>query len=80
MATIKVFGADWCHMTTRTREHLQHLGVDYEYVDVEKDPSASEWVKQQNDGKEKKPTLLIDGEVLRTPSDEELDEALARAA
>ena len=80
MATIKIFGADWCPMTNRTREHLQHLGVDYEYIDVEKDPQASDWVKQQNDGKEKKPTLLIDDEVLRTPSVEELDEALARAA
>jgi glutaredoxin len=80
MATIKVFGADWCPMTNRTREHLQHLGVDYEYVDIEKDPNASEWVKKQNDGKEKKPTLLIGREILSTPSNEELDAALARAA
>lgn len=80
MANVKVFGADWCPMTSRTREHLQHLGVDYEYVNVEKDRQASEWVKEQNEGKEKKPTLLIGGEVLRTPSNEEVDEALAPAA
>jgi len=80
MANVKVFGADWCPMTQRTREHLQHLGVDYEYVDVERDSRASEWIKAQNDGKEKKPTLLVDDEVLRTPSNEELDAALARAA
>lgn len=80
MATVKVFGSDWCPMTNRTREHLQHRGVDYEYVNVEKDPAASDWVKEQNDGKEKKPTLLIDGEVLRTPSESEVDEALSRAA
>jgi glutaredoxin len=80
MATIKVFGADWCPMTNRTREHLQHLGVDYEYINVERDRDASEWVKEQNAGKEQKPTLLIDREVLRTPSNEELDAALARAA
>jgi glutaredoxin len=77
MANVKVFGADWCPMTNHTREHLDELGVDYEYIDVEKDPEASAWVKEQNGGKEKKPTLLIDGEVLRTPSDEELDERLA---
>jgi mycoredoxin len=53
------------------------MGVEYEYVDVEKDAEASKWVKEQNGGKEKKPTLLIDGEVLTTPSDEELDERLA---
>ena len=80
MANVKVFGADWCPMTQRARERLQHLGVQYEYVDIEKDRDASEWVKAQNGGKEQKPTLLIDGEVLRTPSDEELEAALARAA
>ena len=77
MANVKVFGADWCPMTKRTREHLNELGVNYDYIDVEKNPKASAWVKEQNGGKEKKPTLLIDGEVLRTPSDEELDERLA---
>jgi glutaredoxin len=77
MANVKVFGSDWCPMTNRTLEHLDELGVNYEYIDVEKDPKASAWVKEQNGGKEKKPTLLIDGEVVRTPSDEELDERLA---
>jgi glutaredoxin len=80
MANVKVFGADWCSMTQRTKEHLQHLGVNYEYVNVERDPRASEWVKAQNDGKERKPTLLVNGEVLTTPTNEELDAALARAA
>jgi len=77
MANVKVYGADWCPMTSRTLDHLDELGVAYEYIDVEKDPQASKWVKAQNGGKEKKPTVLIDGEVLRTPSDEELDERLA---
>jgi len=80
MANVKVFGADRCPMTQRTREHLQHLGVDYEYVNIEADPGASDWVKAQNDGKEQKPTVLIDDTVLRTPTDEEVDAALTRAA
>jgi thioredoxin reductase (NADPH) len=80
MANVKVFGADRCPTTMQTREHLQHLGVDYEYVNLDADVSASEWVKEQNEGKELKPTVLIDGRVLPTPSNEELDEALASAA
>lgn len=80
MATVKVFGADWCPMTMRTRDHLDRRGVDYEYINVEEDPMASDWVKDQNGGKERKPTLLVGGEILRTPTNQELDDALARAA
>ena len=73
---VKVYGADWCGMTTSTREHLDELGVDYEYIDVEDDPAASAWVKQQNHGKEKKPTVDVLGDVLSAPSDRELEAAL----
>ena len=76
---IKVYGADWCGMTTRTREHLDELNVTYDYIDVEEDPEASEWVKQQNGGKEKKPTVDIDGQILSTPTNKELDKALEQA-
>ena len=78
MADVKVYGADWCPMTNRARAHLDRIGVDYEYIDIEKDPKAAEWVREQNDGKEKKPTILVGGEVLSTPTDEEVDEALAQ--
>jgi mycoredoxin len=80
MATVKVFGADWCPMTRRTREHLRRRGVDYRYINIEKDPEAAEWVRQQNGGAEKKPTVDIAGRILSEPTNEELDEALDRAA
>ena len=78
MAAIKVYGADWCGMTTRTLSHLDELGVEYEYIDVEQDPKASEWVKSHNGGKEKKPTLDISGQVLSEPSNGQLDDVLRR--
>jgi mycoredoxin len=74
---IKVYGADWCGMTRRTLSHLDQLGVEYEYINVDQNPEASEWVKQQNNGKEKKPTLDIDGRVLTYPTNRELEEILA---
>src|SRR4051794_37874815 len=79
MARIQVFGASWCAMTNRTIQHLQNRGIDYEYIDVEENPRASEWVRQQNDGKERKPTINIDGTILAEPSNEELDEILAQS-
>jgi mycoredoxin len=56
--------------------HLDELGVDYDYIDVDHDEVASQWVKDQNGGKEKKPTIDIRGRVLTAPSNQQLEEAL----
>ena len=74
---IKVYGADWCGDTKRTLRYLDNLNVDYDYIDLEKDESGSEWVKSQNNGKELKPTLLVGSRVLSVPSESELKAALA---
>ena len=76
MAEVKVYGADWCAMTKRTRAHLDRLGIVYDYIDIEQDRRAAAWVAAQNDGKEKKPTVDVAGQVLTAPSNEELDEVL----
>ncbi|MDB5173561.1 MAG: NrdH-redoxin [Phycisphaerales bacterium] len=78
MAEITVFGADWCADTRHTRQHLADLGLDYRYVNIEEDPEAEDWVREQNDGAEKLPTLNVGGLVLSIPSDAELDVALRR--
>lgn len=75
---IKVYGADWCGDTKRALAQLDSIGVDYEYINVEDDEKASAWVKEQNDGKEKKPTIDIDGEILSVPSEAELGSAVER--
>lgn len=73
---ITVYGADWCPMTRRTREHLDELGVPYRYIDIDHDEQGAQWVAEQNDGKEKKPTLNVAGQVMTTPSDASLDRVL----
>jgi glutaredoxin len=73
---IKVYGADWCPMTTGTLAHLNELGLKFDYVDIDHDRKAAAWVRQQNHGREKKPTLDIDGTILTEPSDDDLDETL----
>jgi mycoredoxin len=79
MSEIKVYGADWCSMTRRTLEHLNSIGVGYDYIDIEQDPAAREWVKKQNDGKERKPTVKIQDRVIAEPSAKDLDQELAAA-
>ena len=76
MFGVKVYGADWCEDTQRARAFLERLGVQYQYVNIEQDESAAAWVREHNDGKERKPTVDIAGQVLSTPTDHELTSAL----
>lgn len=73
---VKVYGTDWCEDTQRTLAHLQELGVAHKYINVEQDERGAAWVKEHNDGKERKPTLDIAGQVLSTPTNRELESAL----
>lgn len=63
-------------MTKGTLAHLDRIGVPYEYIDIDKNTPGRQWVASQNGGKEKKPTLDINGQVLTEPSNRELDAAL----
>lgn len=76
MLGVKVYGADWCKDTQHTREFLERLGVSYKYVNIEEDERAAQWVKEQNDGKERKPVVDVGGQVLNVPTDHELTSAL----
>ncbi|HKS28930.1 MAG TPA: glutaredoxin family protein [Pyrinomonadaceae bacterium] len=76
MSKVKVYGADWCGDTKHTLKHLDETGVDYDYINIETDEEAARWVREQNNGKERKPTIDINGRVLSVPSNEELDAAL----
>jgi glutaredoxin len=76
MAAVKVYGADWCPLTTHTRRFLDQKQVAYDYVDIDHDQEAAAWVASHNDGKEKKPTLDVAGEVVTTPTDTQLDQLL----
>lgn len=73
---IKVYGADWCGDTKKALEYLDSLGVDYQYINVEKDEAASRFVKNHNDGKERKPTISIGEKILSVPTEEELKSEL----
>ena len=76
MNRVKVYGADWCKDTQNARERLDNMGVGYDYVNIEEEKEASDWVKEQNGGKERKPTIKIDERVLSVPADDELENAL----
>ena len=76
MNKVEVYGADWCADTQQTLKHLDSLGVAYDYVDLEQNEEAARWVRQQNEGKERKPTVKVGAQILSAPSERELENLL----
>lgn len=78
-SSVTVYGADWCGDTSMTRNQLKKLGVPFVYVNVDKQPEGADWVREHNDGKQKLPTVDVDGKILSIPDEDELAAALKSA-
>ena len=76
MSNLRIYGTNWCEDTQHTRQHLDALGVSYDYINIESNPRARDWVKQHNAGKEKTPTVDLAGMIMSEPNDLDLDQAL----
>ena len=76
MQTVKVYGRENCEDTRHTLAYLDSIGIHYEYVDINEDAEGMEFVERQNSGKQRTPTLDIDGRILAEPSDAELESVL----
>lgn len=77
--SITVYGADWCGDTRMTRAQLQRLNVPFTYVNVDADPQGAEFVRANNGGKQKLPTVDVAGTILSIPDEDELEAALKGA-
>lgn len=72
-----VYGAPRCPGVPPVKAMLERVGVDYEYVNILRDPEARERVREINQGYESVPTLLFaDGSTLTEPSAGELQKKL----
>jgi glutaredoxin len=79
---ILVLGRDTCEDTTRSRAHLTARGVPFHYRKVDEDPEADAHIRSLNEGGWRTPTILFGDptnpyRILREPSNDELDAALA---
>lgn len=73
---IVMFGADWCSDCRRSKALLDREGVDYEYIDVEADPTAADRARAIS-GRTNIPVVVFpDGTHLVEPSDAELSARL----
>ena len=74
---VVVYGVAWCPDCRRARRLLNERQVPYRWVNVDKDPQASEYVKQVNRGMRSVPTLVFpNGDILVEPSKTELAKKL----
>ena len=80
-AQITMYGAAWCGDCRRSKAYLDSHNVEYNYIDVEADESASEKVIEINGGQRSIPVILFpDGTHMTEPSDKALEEKLKALA
>lgn len=76
-ADITVYGAYWCPDCRRSKKFLGEQFVQFNWVDIEHDPEAEQYVLELNDGKRIIPTIVFpDGSFLVEPSNAELAQKL----
>jgi glutaredoxin len=79
---IVLYGADWCPDCTRTKRFLEENNIEYEFMNIQKDPSLTDKVVELNvklgNGPNRSiPTIVIDDtKILVEPSNEELGKFL----
>ncbi|HEY2665574.1 MAG TPA: FAD-dependent oxidoreductase [Actinomycetota bacterium] len=73
MAEVTVYGAPWCPDSRRTKRFLGEARVDFEWVDIDRDPEAAAFVLRKSAGKLTIPVVVLGGgHVLVAPSPAEL--------
>jgi len=74
---ITVYGTTWCKDCHLAKAVLRLNGVDYTWVDIDREPAAVDVVLRLNHGQKTVPTIVFpDGRVLIEPSRRELEAAL----
>ena len=75
---ITVYGVTWCGDCRRARTVLDQSGIEYDWIDIDRDHQAEQFVKQTNGGMRSVPTIIFpDGSILVEPANYELSHKLA---
>ncbi|KAA3659759.1 MAG: FAD-binding protein [Chloroflexi bacterium] len=75
--TITVYGAHWCPDCRRSKQFLGEHQIPYNWVDVQQDKEAEQFVIEINNGMRIIPTIVFaDGSAIAEPSNAELAQKL----
>lgn len=70
---IKMYATTWCGDCRMAKRWFDARGISYEYINIEEDDDAAEYVLKINRGMRSVPTIVFpDGSVLVEPSPREL--------
>ena len=72
MNTIDLYGADWCPDCVRAKAFLTKNKVEFNFIDVDLDESATKKVEEINNGKRIIPTVIINGKPHTNPDNAQL--------
>lgn len=76
--TITLYGTPWCGDCKRALRVLDQHKIAYQYVNIESDDTAREYVERVNNGNQSVPTIVFpDGSILVEPSSAVLTQKLA---
>ncbi|MCL4130381.1 UNVERIFIED_CONTAM: hypothetical protein GTU68_014884 [Idotea baltica] len=70
MNEIVFYGADWCHDCKRAKAYLNANNINYKFVDVDLDKTATDLVQTINNGKRIIPTIVINEKPYSNPPNE----------
>lgn len=72
---IKMYATTWCGDCRRAKRWFEAHSIPYEYINIEEDEKAAEFVARVNKGMHSVPTIIFpDGSILVEPNSRELAE------
>jgi mycoredoxin len=78
MNQIKMYGTQWCPDCLRAKQVFTLQKIAFDWIDIEKDAAAAEYVEKVNGGYKSVPTIVFpDGSVLVEPDNATLKKKLA---
>jgi len=76
--TITMYGAQWCKDCRRAKAYFDENGIDFDYVNAEETPAATEIILERNAGLQRIPVIVFDDDShLTEASNEEIATKLA---
>ena len=76
-AKIVVYATDWCFDCRRARKFFDRYQIAYQWINIDRDPEAEQYVLKVNRGNRSVPTIVFeDGSILVEPSENQLRQKL----
>jgi len=70
---IIMYGTTWCGQTRMARGIFDQNHIPYQWIDIDQDSAARQFVEETNHGYRSVPTIVfLDGSILVEPSSSEL--------